>query len=298
MTRTRLTVDANSVFHLPGKHNQKSHGNRKGRKENVPIQSSVRKNDDKDSDVAQRDAGSASTERSSVQSDADRAIRDAEVERRFSVAVQGEDAFDALEFATKRDLINYVNTEHDGEIDGVSAAEMNVAINRYVGDEYTEVNGALRSGNENDLISNDETIRGLDAALSVSGTTDDIVVHRGILNATTLFGDAWRSDGDNTGLEWRDDAFVSTTTDPDVAEFFARSGQAPNPNQVQMRVLVPRGTPALAPRSSRDVGISGDELPEDEIILGRELRYRVARDYRERDSRGNEIRKIDVEIVK
>lgn len=27
MTRTQLTVDINSTFHLPDKHNQKSHGN-------------------------------------------------------------------------------------------------------------------------------------------------------------------------------------------------------------------------------------------------------------------------------
>jgi hypothetical protein len=108
----------------------------------------------------------------------------------------------------------------------------------------------------------------------------DAALHRGVASARTMFGD--RLDGDLTGLEWRELAPSSTSARARVAEGFAGA----HPDSVVMRILAPRGTPA--------VELSGVDT-EAEVLLGPGQRFRVVRD-RGRDARG--VRRIDVEVVR
>lgn len=119
---------------------------------------------------------------------------------------------------------------------------------------------------------------------------DDIVVERGIRNPGKIFGDAWQQDGSNVGLTWEDAGFVSTTTVPTAADAFAtREQQASAPTV--MRILVPRGTPAIK------FGAKGTQPNynwEHEILLNKGLRFRVVNDHGV-DATG--IRRIDVEVI-
>jgi hypothetical protein len=109
----------------------------------------------------------------------------------------------------------------------------------------------------------------LDEMMSQSRLKDDVTVIRGISSPEKIFGDAWNPKGDNTGLTWRDDAFVSTTTDDQVAGYFAT---AQNMNGVTMiRLKVPKGTGA--------VRLEGEEFAhQKELLLDRGLTFRITKD--------------------
>ncbi len=123
-----------------------------------------------------------------------------------------------------------------------------------------------------------------------SALRDDISVERGVQDPTHVFGDAWRSDGDNTGLTWEDAAFVSTSTSGQTAEEFARlgiEGHAP----LVMTVLAPKGIHAIR------FGVHGS-IPqynaEDEVVLDRGLRFRVIADH---GLGADGIHRVDVAVI-
>jgi hypothetical protein len=156
------------------------------------------------------------------------------------------------------------------------------AVNTYTGQEYNAINAHLRGTRMPfgyDAADVTPVIGRIDQAMAASTLTQDVAVHRGVSDASRMFGD--RLNGDLTGLEWREDAYVSTTARDAKAAGFARGGSAP----VIMRILVPAGTQA--------VEASGMQL-EAEILLARGTRLRVVAD-RGRDPQG--VRHIDVEVV-
>jgi hypothetical protein len=152
------------------------------------------------------------------------------------------------------------------------------ALEEYQGDSYTAINEQLRGGDRSAQATT--WINRIDAAIGRSRLEDDVEAWRGIGNAQRLFGD--RLTGDLTGMEWREDAYVSTSTNREVSEDFA--GNIP-PGAVLMRVLVPTGTGAIE--------LSGEEY-ESEVMLERGLRMRVVAD-RGTDEDG--VRLIDVEVI-
>lgn len=190
---------------------------------------------------------------------------------RLAAAATGQDALDAPELGLSR---RPRPEEH---------ADSLRAVNKYTGQEYDAINKHLRGqrlpfGYESsDVI---PIIAGIDQAMAASRLTRDITVHRGILDATAMFGD--RLNGDLTGLDWREDAYLSTTAKDSIAGRFA-SSSAPAP--LVMRILAPAGTPA--------VEASGMQL-EAEVLLARGRRLRVVADHG-RDSRG--VRHVDVEVL-
>jgi hypothetical protein len=162
--------------------------------------------------------------------------------------------------------------------------EMAKAIKIYTGPEYDAINRQLRGlplpyGYEAaDVL---PWIGDMDKAFAVSHVDRDVLVHRGVLDATTMFGD--RLAGNLTGLRWREDAYVSTTARKQTAKRFTGDhGQAP----VQMRILVPRGTPAVE-ASRMDL--------EAEVLLGRGRELKVVADHGV-DPKG--VRHVDVEVVR
>lgn len=126
-------------------------------------------------------------------------------------------------------------------------------------------------------------VRELDAMLAESQLKRDVQVLRGVGDPSHIFGHAWSDYGDNAGLEWEDDAFVSATTDEETAKYFAtaRPGRTPT----VMRILVPKGTPALQ--------LESDRFAQWELLLGRGYHYRIVED----SGYGTRPRELSVEVI-
>jgi hypothetical protein len=88
-------------------------------------------------------------------------------------------------------------------------------------------------------------------------------------------------------MEWREDAYVSTTTDAFTADAFAdpKRAEYEGTTPVVMRMIVPKGVGALE--------LSDDDY-ESEVLLQRGLTMRVVRDNGV-DATGR--RRLDVEAV-
>lgn len=159
-------------------------------------------------------------------------------------------------------------------------AEQEFALAAYRGEEYTDINRRLRTGEpvpENPGV--DSYVRHIDAAMADSRLGVEVQAWRGMGNSRLIFGD--RFDGDLTGMEWSEAAYVSTSTDRSVSEDFAGNLHG----AVMMRVVVPRGVGAIE---------LSDGGYESEVMLERGLRMRVVAD-RGFDEDG--IRQIDVEVI-
>lgn len=159
------------------------------------------------------------------------------------------------------------------------------AVEYYIATGARELNRNLRTGGPRTHVE-EVAVDRLDSMIAESPLSDDVVVMRGIANPRVMFGDRWSDDGDNTGLTWRDDAFVSTTTSERVAEHFSQGlGGA-----VRMNILLPEGTHAMHLRNVVDPSADYDQL-----LVQRGLRYRIMRD-RGVDRSG--ARQLDVMVVR
>lgn len=158
---------------------------------------------------------------------------------------------------------------------------MVTALNRYTGRWYEPINKFLR-GEKLDPQDNETRVRELigdmDPAFDLSFTTSDSVAYRGLTDASKMFGDAL--DSDLTGVEWREDAYVSTTALVQRTRAFMRGGSS----KMRMRILVPTGTSAIE-GSPHDA--------EAEVLLRRGLTMRVVKDH---GVNPDGVREIDVEI--
>jgi hypothetical protein len=116
----------------------------------------------------------------------------------------------------------------------------------------------------------------IDAVHARSPLRRDVIVHRSIDDASSVFGAA--AAGSLVGKGWTEHGYVSTSADPKVAEGFGTQ------QQVTMRVRVPKGTGA--------VQLSGREY-ESELLLQRGLKLKVTAD----SGPGANPRMLDVEVV-
>ena len=165
--------------------------------------------------------------------------------------------------------------------------EQERGLDSYQSEDYRGINHILRGGDEARLADFyltpegvQQTIAAVDSAMEQSRLADEIVTLRGIRNAEMIFGD--RVGGDLSGMEWNEDAYVSTTTDEDVAYgFIQRSAGQP----VIMRMVVPPPTGAIQ---------LSDDTYESEVMLQRGLRMRVVA-----DNGVNEdgVRMLDIEVL-
>ncbi len=153
---------------------------------------------------------------------------------------------------------------------GVSSYQVLDALEDYQSDSFIRINEALREGKI------DPAVRPIDAAMSISTLATDVVVYRGVRDSTKVFPGTTKGQ-DLTGVRWTDGAFVSasygpmstsrfTKADPSGFDEFGRVQTAPAP--VQMRILAPAGTHALASHA----------LDRSELLLDRGLTFRVVRD--------------------
>lgn len=282
MMRIRVSVNPEEAFHLPDKHNQKSHGNRAGKKDNVAGKTSKHRRPDDD-------APSKSTTPKSKPAATSGPMTPDQFNKKVSGALTGK--------AALSDGLTYSNVQELGAAYEKNRSESDPPTNRmlggfsmYEGGMSEEINRDLRSGDTSDDMTNRIT-NYMDAGFKQSKTESDIVVYRGIMDANSTFGSDWSSDGDNTGLEWQDNAYMSTSSNRTVAESFAKDLTSTG---VVMRVLVPKGTPAIATDNPSSQSIANRQ---DGILVDKKRRMRVVRDYMDRESFGREMRMIDVEVI-
>lgn len=273
------TLIASEVFHLGGKHNQKSHGH----------------------------GGGAAM--ATVDDDKIKKARASFDERAAKAKTEG------AAYTTMSHGLGLP----DGEKNGVDNAETKAALGKYAGSSgFHDVNQGLRDahghlesavkppaqpGHAPSPIQSDaelrDTISGMDRGMDASHLSDDIIVHRVVAGPDHLFGSAYHMDGDNSGLTWSDHGFTSTTILEGAVGFQSsriKGGQEERMGpQLHLRILAPKGSHALVGRND-----------EGEVILDRGTRFRVVRDYGidDRTRRDMELgitegylRRMDVEII-
>lgn len=116
---------------------------------------------------------------------------------------------------------------------------------------------------------------GMDRGMAHQSLSQDIVVHRGVMDARATFGGR----PPVAGMQWTDHAFASTSSD---AKPYGMTGI--NRGGAQLRILVPKGTRAA----------SGERFDPSEVVLDRGLTYRAVR-VSEPDTYG--VWHIDVEVL-
>lgn len=199
------------------------------------------------------------------------------LDERFARAASGQDALDAPTFGLDRRGAARPTAFTQAMADSLSG---------YQGSDFANINRRLRgqplkSGLLNAALT-DAAVADIDAAMAASTLARETLMYRGVEDAGTMFGA--RLDGDLTGLEWREDAYVSTSADRAMAEGFAATL---GDSGLVMRILTPKGTGA--------VQVSGLKL-EAEILLHRGMRFRVIRDRGRSPVDG--LRHIDVEVLR
>ncbi len=144
------------------------------------------------------------------------------------------------------------------------------------------INTALRSPDADPAKEQRYQIRGIDAGMEESKLTAGVQVFRGVRKPQALFGD--RMSGDLTGMAWREDAYVSTSVVPKVAEDFTADRGDPDAIGMVMNIAVPKG-------------VGGIELSpvtfEGELLLDRGHQFKVVKD---RGVVGG-ARRVDVEVL-
>lgn len=168
---------------------------------------------------------------------------------------------------------------------GLPAASIE-AISRYQSGAHSVINRVLRgqqlSPYQQRFYTHGqirEWASGIDDAMAKSKLRTDISTQRTIFKPETVFGD--RVGEDMTGLVWREDAFVSTTTSEDVTkQAIAMSPDAGEP--LVMNIVAPAGTGAVA----------FDEF-EAEVLLDRGHQFKVTQD---RGVVGG-VRTLDVQVL-
>lgn len=197
---------------------------------------------------------------------------------RLDAAVGGEEALNEAPISTY--------TERGWEEAGFDLDDEHMeAVERYQANHDWEINNFLRTG-EGDTGRVQGWVDNIDEVMERSRLRSEVAMWRGLRDGSLLFGD--RLDGDLTGMEWNEAAYLSTTADEDLATSFAngsavRDRAAPNP--VLMHLIVP-------------AGVGGVELSdgryEAEMLLQRGLTLRIVADHGV-DPSG--VRRIDVVVV-
>lgn len=141
------------------------------------------------------------------------------------------------------------------------------------------INEALRDPNTPAPAAQQHQIAGIDEAMAASKLTSDVQVFRGVRNPTAMFGD--RLSGDLTGMQWREDAYVSSSAVRTVAADFAEGADSVG---LVMNISVPAGT-------------GGVELSP--VTFGAELLLDRGHTFRVTADRGvvDGVRVVDVEVL-
>lgn len=110
----------------------------------------------------------------------------------------------------------------------------------------------------------------MNEGFSASPLSQPVQVWRGVEDASKIFGDAWKPDGDMTGAVWEEHSPISTSASEEVARIFGSSVG----NGAMLRVHVPAGVGAV-----QLSGWSTQEARnrEAELVLQPHLRLRIVK---------------------
>ncbi|MCY1141372.1 hypothetical protein OWR29_25520 [Actinoplanes sp. Pm04-4] len=203
---------------------------------------------------------------------------------RLKTAAAGDDAL----AAPKRSLIRTDTHARPGRKDGLTVDQRNALSDYQASNDFRMINVQLHDVAAGRTPLNEpralDQIRHIDEAMAGSPLDRSVVVWRGFRRAKRTFGD--RADGDLTGAEWTEPAYLSATSEERVTKDFAHTTTEP----VVMRIIVPKGTKGIHISNARDEQGYPDEA---EILLNRGMRLRVVADYGIVGS----VRRIDVEVI-
>ncbi len=203
-------------------------------------------------------------------------------DQRLAAAATGDDALHSAPLSLTRQDTH----ARAGNRRGL-AVDSREALLDYQGHAYAQINGALRGTLDRDSPNwahTQEQIGALDTAMDSSRLPSDAVPYRGVRYGRRIVGD--RINGDLTGMRWREDAYLSTSTEQSVPAAFTRGTVG-----VQMRILVPAGVGAVQVSERVDSNGYDDEA---ELLIARGQTLQVVAD-RGVDPDG--VRVLDVEVV-
>ena len=262
------------TFHLPGLHDQKAHGHR----ETLSV-----------GDITK-------------------------ILKRLGKARTGDKAYDVVtstdEFGVVDDKGRNLGPNASGQIGPTTVSGLSHAVGSYQNDAF-QLNGRLREGTDRDswfterddqgqgrVVGYGDSVRTLDLAFQQpkAKLKRDVVVERGIINPSAIFGESWHDDESNVGLTWDDPGFTSVTVDGSTAEHFTSAAHtgALTGAPLIMRILVPKDTPTLRIGRADFPSITEKYAWEREVLLPRNSKFRIVADHGV-DAKG--IRRVDVELV-
>lgn len=156
------------------------------------------------------------------------------------------------------------------------------AVNSYKGSGYGDINRYLLGSGAS--AGAKKKVADMDVAFEHSTLSADVIVYRGERDPSRNFPPGeWSLVGGMEGKEWTFKSFASASVDKHTAESFSLGGsKGATAQPTVMRLVVPEGTRAI------------DLVTEGELLLDRDLRYRVVADHGV-DNIG--IRRIDVMVV-
>jgi hypothetical protein len=257
VTRVQIIVAPGETFHLPGKHNQKSHGNRAGKKDNVPGKTS------KYAPIIERLEEQSATAPRMTDDELDTLRK--QHNKDSKMAKKGNNVFSALKIQGGM-LHTLTEYQKNKAADDPSRTLVARSVEDYRGAAYKRINEELRAGDVSEYTQSH--VENIDRLMMLNELESDVIVHRGV-SPQTVFGPGWNEDADNSGLEWIDNGYVSSSADPRVANRFTSRSSAQG---VIMTMLVRKGVQAIPTADIKPT--SGEK----ELLINHGMRYRLISD--------------------
>ena len=149
------------------------------------------------------------------------------------------------------------------------------ALQHYQHNGYKDINGGLRTGDKAKLRENKSEIEKIDNVLSQSRTTQPLTTHRAMVVKPGSPAAAMLEQM-VPGAEFREMGYMSTTVDKRRLSGFVKSiGGAKGAQQVNMRVHVPTGSKAAYMNAIAKPRGLQDYREERELLIARGSRFRV-----------------------
>lgn len=265
------------TLHLPGKHNQADHRNKKKKKSGSDSDSGGSGGSKSDSDSG----GGGGDSRKQSDDQSDKPDKPEKPEKKRGVEPRHPPAEPLTGSGYRRLLDRY---EGDYDMVGVDVSRARDALDSYVGNDYADINGGMRRDNVDSQ--SQETIDTLNDVFN-SGvlTTEPFVTYRGLGNTPWTFGKT-----PEPGDVFTDRAFGSTTADRKTADTFldgaggttgmsleriAEFDPSALDNAAILSINVPRGSRVLPVDSIRGAGYGSGFSRESEILLPANTSLRV-----------------------
>ncbi len=202
--------------------------------------------------------------------------------------------FEPREFASASAADKLLSKESAIGKDDLNYFEM-AAMQNYQHNGYKDINGALRSGDEDALAENEREIKLIDSVLERSTTAGDLQAYRGLVvkpgSAAEDLVNGWE-----VGGTFREPGYMSTTIDPNRIDKFFKSLPAEDKKDasfVDIYVRVPGGTNALYMNGAVVQEGMQNYKEERELLLARNSQYRII----SKETQPNGRTRVEMEVI-